>query len=186
MKTIIIDIDDVSLEFDNAFVQYMRKQHFVLWNPEHIEYGKSFSIGDELASNLVDQFYGSEDFKNLVPVKGASEAIAKLSNDFRCVHITYRPAWTRKITEEQIGSYFPAIDSVFFANGFNNHDNPSKLEYAVKLSAVDVIDDNHHLCGQVRSEGIKATVFPMRWNSHVCGRKDWYQIMEDYSLERNL
>lgn len=188
LRTIGFDLDEVLLDFNNAFCSYhnrvygtnLRRSDLIVF-----EYEKIINCSKEEVIKRVVDFYTSPEHLNTKPMDGAVEVINKLKDDNTLIIITSKPEMLREETLKWINKYFPnSFKDVFFTNHFyGNGLRRSKGDVCKEVGVDMFIDDNLENLENVLSMGIPALLFDAPWNQYASKYpmtrvKSWNEILE--------
>jgi uncharacterized HAD superfamily protein len=179
MKNIILDIDDVTLQYVSALINYLnkslgknaRKRQIKSWDLE-----KHYPAPKEEISKAWREFTDTKEFSNLRLIAGAKNGIQELSNYGKIYFVTYRNNGVREKTEENLKKV-PAVwkDLIF-------SDRQSKIDIYRRLNASLVIDDSPSHILEAKNEGIEVLLFNQPWNQELdVGKqrvRNWKEILE--------
>jgi len=177
---IAIDLDDVVVDFVNGFLKtyeliYGKKFPF----EKIISYNfcKCLKIPKEEAYGLVNRFYETDYFKNIVFIKGAKEGIHKLAKKGQIYFVTARPLKIKDKTRVFIEEHFPNIFLEIIHSGdlFSNQ-GPTKATICKKKNIEFLIDDNKNYAIECASNGTKVLLFDKPWNKDLDNDKNIYRV----------
>jgi 5'(3')-deoxyribonucleotidase len=160
MKTarIAVDIDEVLA----PFLPTMKK-----WRPpkpsprpsNRYVYRDIYNIPEWESAKMVREFYDSEEFSKMPPIKNAIDAMLELKKDNELFIMTGRQEIVRDKTEKWVRDNFPGIFSeVIMTNSFTASEVP-KSDVCKMLNIGLIFDDNMGVCQDCMNENIGAINF---------------------------
>ena len=158
MNRVAIDIDEVLVPFLSSMAKYHNKS--ISKTRYSYVYRDIFDITEEESQKMVQEFYKSQAFTWLVPMRGAQRAMYNLR---RCTDkmyiVTGRQDTVREETEDWIDTFFPNIfDDVILTNSYTPHE-VKKSDICRALNIGLIIDDNKGICDQCIEAGTDALNF---------------------------
>ena len=123
-------------------------------------YREVFNCTEEESQKILQEFYLSDDFRNLKPIKGSQKAMQNLNMVFDKMYIvTGRQETVREPTELWIEHFYPGIfDDVILTNSFTEHE-VKKVDVCRALGIGCIIDDSIGTCNECMEAGIDALNF---------------------------
>ena len=173
-KVIGIDLDDVLLDFNTAFIKYhniVYKSDLNLRSKYNHAFDKFLGCDKEEAERRILEFYETDDHDRVLPIQGAPEAIQKLSQNNSLIIITARPERLREWVSLWLGKHYGDIFSgLYFTNQFHGTGIVKTKGETCKELGVDIFIDDHikHI-EEVALTGIKVLLFDMPWNQGELG-----------------
>ena len=156
MNRIAIDVDECLVQFLYPMAKH---HHRVIRKPRfNYVYRQIFDIDEESSRRMVREFYRSEAFLNLRPIKDSQEAMYRLRRRADKMYVvTGRQDVVRDETETWVETYFPGIfDDVILTNSFTSNE-VSKVDICRALNLGLIIDDQKSTCDRCMEElGIRA------------------------------
>ena len=158
MNRIAIDIDEVLVPFLSPMAKYHNKS--ISKTRYSYVYRDIFDITEEESQKMVQEFYKSQAFTQLTPMRGAQQAMYKLRRGADKLYIvTGRQDTVRDETEDWIDTFFPNIfDDVILTNSYTPHE-VKKSDICRALNIGLIIDDNKGICDQCIEAGTDALNF---------------------------
>ena len=158
MNRIAIDIDEVLVPFLHPMAKYHKKS--ISKTRYSYVYRDIFDITEEESQKMVQEFYRSQAFTQLTPMKGARGAMYKLHRGADKLYmVPGRKDSVREETEAWIETYFPNIfDDVILTNSYTSHE-VKKSDICRALNIGLIIDDNKGICDQCIEAGTDALKF---------------------------
>ena len=186
---IAIDIDDTLADFSPVFIKYLNKKYnksFKLDNFDHSIWWDVLKIEKKEIISILYDFYDDEKFKTIIPIKGAVDAVNKLSLKHELICITARAKTTEKDTFSWIKKYFGELISEIFITDLHmfNDGKISKGSICIEQGVDLLIDDLPKFNVECSQNGIKTFLFDRPWNQEVKGVKNlkrvysWKEIVE--------
>jgi 5'(3')-deoxyribonucleotidase len=123
-------------------------------------YREIFDITEEESQEFVKEFYKSEAFRRLKPIRGSQNAMKWLRRRSEKMYIvTGRQDIAREQTEIWIETYFPGIfDDIILTNSYTPNEI-KKIDVCRALNLGLIIDDNKAICDECIENGINAINF---------------------------
>ena len=183
MNRIAIDIDEVLVKFLFPMAKHHHKVHKLWSKPKYnYVYREIFEIDEVTSQKMVREFYQSNDFMDLVPIKGSQEAMYKLKRHSDKMYVvTGRQDVVREETEAWIESFFPGVfDDVILTNSFTPNE-VHKADICRALNIGLIIDDNKSICDRCIEDGVRAInyigedIYPWCQESDISIR-DWNEL----------
>lgn len=156
MNRIAVDVDECLVQFLYPMAKH---HHRVIHKPRfNYVYRQIFDIDEKSSRRMVREFYKSEAFLCLTPIKDSQEAMYRLRRRADKMYVvTGRQDVVRDETETWIETYFPGVfDDVILTNSFTSNE-VSKVDICRSLNLGLIIDDQKSTCDRCREElGITA------------------------------
>jgi 5'(3')-deoxyribonucleotidase len=123
-------------------------------------YREIFNCTEEQSQKILHEFYLSEDFLNLKPIRGSQYAMKNLSSVYDKMYIvTGRQEVVRETTELWIDKFFPGIfDDIILTNSFTENEI-KKVDVCRALAIGCIIDDSMGTCNECIGSGMQALNF---------------------------
>ncbi|MDO8511136.1 MAG: hypothetical protein Q7S55_03135 [Nanoarchaeota archaeon] len=166
-----VDIDEVLAELLEAYLRYYNQKYNTKTQKEEMfSYSFREVLGgteEENQQNLLD-FFKSEYFQNIKPVKGALKSINLLAQKHRLCIITARPHIIQKETEQWLLKHFPDdFHSINLTNQWHGKgEKQLKSEVGKKQNIQIMIDDSLQHALDCAAQGIYVLLadFSYPWN----------------------
>jgi 5'(3')-deoxyribonucleotidase len=155
---IAIDIDEVLAPFLPTMKRWKPPQVYV--PPKHrYVYREIYNISERESTKMVRDFYESEDFAKMKPIKNAIDAMTELKKSSKLYIVTGRQEVVRDKTQKWIQENFPGIFSdVIMTNSFTRNEVP-KSDVCKMLNIGLMVDDSMAVCRDCMDEEIAAANF---------------------------
>ena len=156
---IAIDVDEVLVHFLKPMAKW--KGVALPKQPKYnYLYREVFNCTEEESQKILNEFYFSEDFKNLQPIKGSQFAMQNLNKVVdRMYIVTGRQEIVREPTELWIEHFFSGIfHDVILTNSFTENEI-KKVDVCRALAIGCIIDDSMGTCNECMIGGIEALNF---------------------------
>jgi len=183
-----VDIDEVlvnQLEQAIAFYKLKTGKYIPLENFFSYNWWEVRGISKEESLKIDREFRFSTYFNKLSLVKGAKNAILKLSFSYEIIFITSRPFLIKKKTEDFIKKTFPDKQfKILFSNDFHiENSGKTKSEIAKELDLDFLIEDSFEYSAQSAEKGIKVFFLNKPWNKgathkNIIQIKSWEDIFK--------
>jgi len=140
-----VDIDEVLAPFLPTMKRWRRPMHPLPPKYRYV-YRDIYKISERESAIMVRDFYESEDFANMKPIKDSLMALTELKKGNKLFIVTGRQEVVRDKTQKWIHENFPGIFSdVIMTNSFTS-DEVSKADVCKMLNIGVMIDDNFSIC----------------------------------------
>jgi len=162
MEKIVIDVDDVILNYASALIRHLnsnfgknfRKKQVKSW-----DLAGYYPIETEEVIKVWEKFHETEQYSNLKIVDKAKEGMAELSKKGEIYLATYRDERFREKTERNLEKLPSIWEELIFTNGGR------KRDIYKKLNASYVIDDSLRNVSDALQEKVENTIlFDQPWN----------------------
>lgn len=160
MKKIAIDIDEVLMPFVRPMARW-RGLKMPRPNQKYsYVYKDMFNITEEESAQMVHDFYKSDDFCKISPIRGSQIGMIRLRGKFDKIYaVTGRQEIARKRTENWLQYHFKGVfDDIILTNSYTDFEIP-KVDICRALSIGTIIDDNTDICLQCKDIGMTAHNF---------------------------
>lgn len=184
-----IDLDDVLLDFNSAFLVFHNAKYGTNAKREDM---KSFFIEEvwemthEEAHRRIDEFYKTPEHENAVPIAGAVEAIDILKKDHELYLVTAKPSWLKGNVDAWVAAYFPSAfkETVFTRMTLLDKSARKKSEICKELGIEAFVDDSMHNAKDIGESGIPVFLIDAPWNQGALPRnvkrvKGWGEIVDE-------
>ena len=184
-----VDLDEILSDTLTSVLEFYNKLHGTSIKRDSFHtynYWEIWGGTREKAIELMDQFYDTDGFLNIMPVYGAFEALTKLKKlGFEFCIVTGRSKNFEKETKEWIDINYPNIFSeIYFANTFSI-DNSDQRKSAIlkKLGIKTFIEDDPYHITDCLNMGIKVFTIDYPWNKGLEDKnlirvKSWSEILK--------
>ena len=157
-KVIAVDIDEVLCPFFKPFMKWRKVTPTTKKYP--YRFPEVMKISNTRSKSLVSQFYETDEFKLLEPIKGSQNGLAYLKGlGYKVYAVSGRQSVARGETEKWLDLYFPhTVDDLILTNSYTVNNIP-KNNMCHALGANIIIDDNLDICNECVMDGIRALNF---------------------------
>lgn len=188
-----IDIDEVLGDFITPFLKFHNEHYGPYLTYEDVadhDFETILNLPGEEVGRRITEFFATDDFKNLKPVDGAIEAVAKLGESNKLIVITGRPSFIADQTKSWLQKYFGGrLSEVYFTDVFlevGHKDRREKYEFCLDHGVEVLIDDHAKFTVQCADQGVKVLLFDHPWNAKVENEnitrvKNWEEVLENLS-----
>ena len=192
---IAVDIDEVIFPMVEDLIRYVDRSHSVKLTPqEFVTYSlEDIWQGGPVEGSQVFEAYKAQFSVEVAPVKGAAEALGKLSVRYEVIIMTSRDVVVEEKTRRWLDHHFPEIFKQVHLLG-NKKDSQIYREKAgvcQELGVYCLIDDSLRPILETNQVGIKTLLFgDYPWNQAdelpegVIRVKDWQEVLEYFEHER--
>jgi uncharacterized HAD superfamily protein len=186
---IAVDIDEVMFPMVPDLISYLDREHSVrLSQADFIKYNlEEIWKGDPAEALELFESYKNQVGIEVAPIKGAAEALHKLSLKYDVIVMTARDIKVEDITRSWLNHHFPELFKEVHLLG-NRKDSVSyrnKAEVCKELGVFCLIDDSLKHVIETNAAGIKTILFgDYPWNqidelpSGVIRVEDWQGVLE--------
>lgn len=182
-----IDLDEVTINFLDYFHDFYYKKTGKLFSKEDLiitEWREVWGLSKEEQGNFIDEFYNSEEFDNLSPVKNAIKSINSLIEKNEIFIITSRPLKFKEKTDKWVFNNFPdAQIKIYYAKDFFKGLGKSKSQICKEIGVKIMVEDDGEYALDCASSGIKVVLFNRPWNqgishSNIIRVDDWIDAIK--------
>ena len=187
-KCIAVDIDEVLVPFVNTLSHYHQKkvrQPISIPLRHAYHYASLFNLTEKESSDLVREFYSSEEHARMDALPGARWGLDSLKKKGYSISlVTGRQKYSRDATENLITRLFGhnAVDDIIFCDHYTEFAKKKHL-ICESLGAKYLIDDDFNQCSNCLNIGIPSynfignPVYP--WcDETTISVKDWEQVLK--------
>lgn len=181
-----IDLDDVIADFFETLLEHHNKKYGRSDRAEDFKEWKwwpVWGITREETIKRVDEFHEIHKIEEVPPIKGALDAINKLSKDNELFVITSRPSRFKNKIESWIKHHLKREIRVIHAGDFHKDGRATKAEICQELGVELMVEDGGEIAINCADNGINVLLFDKPWNQNV-GHKNivrvrgWKEILE--------
>ncbi len=188
-KKIAVDIDEVLFPMVSDLIEYVDREHKVkLTHEEFVKYDiRDIWKGGPIKASEIFEGYKKQAKPEVVPVKGAKEALDKLSEKYEVIVMTSRDVQVEAKTKEWIYRHFPDLfkEVHLLGNKVESSVYRPKAEACKELGVFCLIDDSLANVIETHAIGIKTILFgDYPWNqtnklpAGVLRVKGWQEVLE--------
>ena len=153
-----VDIDEVLAPFLPTMKRWRRPMKPLTTKYRYV-YRDIYGISERESTMMVREFYESDDFTNMKPIKDSLTALTELRKGNKLFIVTGRQEVVRDETQKWIHENFPGIFSdVIMTNSFTR-DEVSKADVCKMLNIGLMIDDSFATCQDCMDVKIAAVNF---------------------------
>jgi uncharacterized HAD superfamily protein len=166
-----IDIDEVLADYLSALIRFHNELYGTCLAPDQFKtyrFWETWGGTKEEAIQKVYDFSGTSQFKNIVPIQGAKQAIQTLRGNHTLHLITGRPDDLAEGTREWVERHFPdTFSSLNFANHFSKVGAPrTKSEICDALKVDFLIEDILDYALECVTPNRTVLLLDNPWNQH--------------------
>ena len=156
MKRVAIDIDEVLVSFVKPMAKW-RGYDMPTFKKYPYVYRTMFNITETESRNMVREFYESNRFANLEPIKGAQDYVEHVNQYADKLYImTGRQDYARKQTETWLDKWFPkTFDDLIMTNSYTSIE-VEKHDLCRSLALDTIIDDSFETCSKCNRMGMNS------------------------------
>lgn len=187
-----IDCDEVLGEFVDPFLRFYNERNRTEWTREQIycyNFWEVFGISKKKAIREVWEFYCTDSFANLAPVKDAVCGVRELSEFYELYIITARPKHVKNVTLSWLNNNYGNVfdKRIYFIGQFNDKvAGVKKSEVCKELGLEIIIDDCASHIKDCSQNGILTYMFKKPWNTsfrlpkwNVIPFNSWSELVEE-------
>ena len=188
-----LDIDEVLAELLEAYLEYNNKRFNTRAQKRDMfsySFREVFGYSEEENQKRVLDFFKSEYFQNIKPVKGAPEMVAQLAKEHQLCIITARTKVIREETEQWLLKHFSdSFHCINLTNQWHGVGEKQLKSEIGKREKIDIlIDDSLHHARDCASEGIYVLLMDINypWNQvseklpeNIKRVHSWEEIVEE-------
>jgi 5'(3')-deoxyribonucleotidase len=153
-----IDIDEVLAPFLPTMTKWRSPQRVLPPKYKYL-YRDIYKISQTESAKLVREFYESEDFSNMQPIKYSVDAMKNLKKTNKLFIVTGRQEVVRDKTQTWIQENFPGIfEDIIMTNSFTSNEIP-KATLCKLLNIGLMVDDSMDVCQECLYNEIAAANF---------------------------
>lgn len=168
--TIAVDNDDVLANLNVPLYQFHNHHYGTnLRYKDTVSYNlwQVWQCSKEEAIKRVHNFFESEYFYKMKPIRGAVEGIETLSQRYNLIVVTSRPYLYMDLTTDWLNRYFPnKFLKVYHTNHFSPDGSLSKSKASLcsELEISTIVEDGPQHVTECSQAGIRVLLFNRRWN----------------------
>jgi uncharacterized HAD superfamily protein len=188
---IAIDIDDVLAEFQISFLNHLNEASgHSLTTDDIVSYHYTDFLDitwDEVKAHIFD-FYETEEFHNLDPVKHSKESISELSRDNFLYIITSRPKSIQKTTEDWLDMHYGDSFTEIILTDRVNGSKVKKPDICEDLGISMIVEDSPEEVDEFVNKGVKVHLLDKPWNRSVHDQdgvirhSDWKSVINELEV----
>jgi len=165
-----LDLDEVLADIINPLVIYFNEYYKTNFKRNqlvkyHLE--ETWNIKTSECNERVHEFYASEEFKKIKPIRGAIKGVDYLSKTKELHIITARPDETIEETNRWINEVFPGkFAGIHFGNHYSIKERipKKKSEICKELKITKIMEDTLHNAMDCANNGIEVLLLNQPWN----------------------
>ncbi len=170
---IAIDIDEVLVDFLGAFLEHHNRNFGTNYRREDFHaFGMHFTMTEDLETivSRLHAFNDTDEFKNILPMPDAIEAINRLAENHELVVVSSRPETIHDASREWVTQHFRGKFSSFH---FSSHPHVARAAKQTKADLCELVKADYMIedaldhalpCAQ---RGIKVLLFDTPWNQQA-------------------
>lgn len=155
---IAVDIDEVLAPFLPTMMKWRSPQRTLPPNYKYL-YRDIYDISEQESSKLVRDFYESEDFATMPPIKYSVDAMRELKKGNKLFIVTGRQKVVRDKTQLWIQDNFPGVFEDVIMTNSHTTEEISKADVCKLLHIGLMIDDSMDVCQDCLLHKISAANF---------------------------
>jgi uncharacterized HAD superfamily protein len=188
---IAVDIDDVLLSFTKSFLYFCNFNYGTSFKEEdifsyHLE--ESLKISNKEKDRWMSEFYSSNSFREIKPVKGAQEGLIKLNENNEIIIVTSRPSYLKLETEHSMAKHFGNLFSIIFHS--ENGSGVTKAEICEREGVSFLMEDCWDYAMGCNKRRIPVFLFDKPWNQKnlegtlITRVKNWDEVLRKIGNEK--
>ncbi len=182
-----IDIDEIITEYVESIIEfYKNKTGRTLLREDFKTYHfwETWGGTRKEAIQIVEEFFNSELFDSIKPVKDSIQSINNLSKNNELIFITSRPDHWKEKTEDWLKRNLDSPVKVIFTSDFHTGEGKKKAEICRELKSGLILEDNEKYAIECANTGIKVILFDKPWNqnsehSNLIRVNDWTDALKE-------
>src|SRR3989344_4992585 len=178
-KRVLVDVDNVSLEFCDPYLRFMNEVYGQNIRQEEIRDARvwDFPNRNGLANKYrLLRFLFWSDFLDLSPVEGAAEGINELRKDYDVLFGTSRTKFVQSATLKSMEKYFGDVEVQARYHFYWRADADIKVSIAKKKRVDFVVEDDPWVAVKLGMEKISGVLFSRSYNrSYDLSAIGWYR-----------
>ena len=177
-KMLALDLDSVLADIMNPLIEFHNKNYGTknaLKEHTNFDLTVTWSCSKEEVLKRVYEFYFSDEFLRLKPLKGAQNAAKYLAKKYKLAVITSRPHIVTERTDNWVNEHFSdLISDIVHTNQFSaDHEvKITKSKVCKRIGADTIIEDAIHFATECAENGIKVYLIDQPWNKEVSLHKN--------------
>jgi 5'(3')-deoxyribonucleotidase len=183
-RRVAVDVDEVLAPMFHTIAnhrQRMSAKQIKVPVRHPYRYSHALGVTEKESTRLVQEFYETDEFRNMRPITGAVEGIRALKESHDLVVVTGRHDESIDATHEWLNRWFSGyFDDAIFCNHFTEKAT-DKASICKSIGADVIIDDSILTCAECLANGTDAInfvgnpVYPWCDESNISCR-DWSDI----------
>lgn len=165
-----VDIDEVLAEYIESVITFfnkktgrsLKKEDFKTYN-----FWETWGGTREEAIKLTEDFFNSELFDLIEPIKDSKEAINNLFKNHEIFFITSRPFRWKEKTEKWIIKHINENPKIIFSSDFHTGQGKTKSRICKEHGIDLIMEDNGKYATECAEEDIPSILFNKPWNQGV-------------------
>jgi len=192
-RKIAIDIDDVLLDFIDAFLNFCNSNYGTSFKKENVfsyNLEESFNITREEKNEWMNEFYKSNFFREIKPVEGAQEALNILKKENENIILTSRLLSLdhinmKEITEDSLKRNFEGDYSAIFYSKNHETKGQSKADICMREGISLLMDDCLLYALECNKKGIPSLLMNNPWNQAnlegtlITRVNNWEEVLQE-------
>lgn len=167
-----LDMDDVIADFNGPLQEWHNGIYGTDFARDDVrDYHMShWGCSKDEVTARIQEFYGSEIFKNVSPVEGSVEAIRELAEHRMQYVVTSRPGDTRSTTIDWIRRNVPSgltEENVTYLGTFTEKNPKKKSQVCLELEAAYIVEDSLTHSIDCLGQGIHPILLTTPWNEDL-------------------
>lgn len=184
-----VDIDDVLVECQQAFLAWLKKEKDLHFDFESLTdyYIQDWLDADEqVAQDYLDEFYTSGAFSSLPFLPQAKQALETLQKSHDVVLITSRGPSLADTTRRFFEDSFDEWNLPIFHSGDVVEGNKKKADICLDEGVEIMVEDNGHFAQEIAQKNITVFLIDKPWNrecplhEHIRRVHHWEEILEEF------
>ena len=161
---------------------------------ESYSFHKVLNLSKDEILHRMNLFHNTEEFKHLLPVVGAKDALNQLSSHSKLIAITARSQDIQQHTQDWLETHFQKkIEKIHFARNVHIGEtkNKSKADFCREAGVNVMIEDSFENACDCSSNGILTFLIDKPWNqgtlpNKVIRVKSWNEIVKSIPITEHF
>ena len=140
-----IDLDGVLVDIVTGIVNHhneIKQTNFTLTDFRRYHLHETFKITEQERDRMLELFYATHHFQNLLPIPGSVDGLRKLSKKHKLFLITARAKNLEHVTLDWVNKHFPKLFSKIVFTPWHDKTHEKKAEVCKELEIDVFIEDS--------------------------------------------
>lgn len=178
-KRVLIDVDNVSLDFGSVYLDFMNQLYGQDIRPEEVGSARIWDFPDRrgvINKYRLLRFLFWSDFLDLPPVEGAVEGVEAVRRDYDILFGTSRTRFVHRATLNSMRKHFGDVAVYAKYHLYWKADGDVKLKISKKQGVDFVVEDDPWAAIKLGLEGVRGVLFSRQYNrGYDLRAMGWYR-----------